>query len=313
MSSGPVISVVLPTYNRRALLPDAIGSVFRQTLSDWELVVADDASTDDTVAFVSSLRDPRVRVISFAHSGHPETVRNRAAAECRGRYLAFLDSDDWWERDKLALQAAALSQDSASGWSYTGFRFVNAEGRDLPPERPLPSPSSGMIQEKLLSGQALVLTPTVMVRRDLFRELGGFDESLPVASDFDFWLRLAGESPAAAVERVLVARRVHPRHYTVAHRDNVAAYEAFFAKQVRRAGNSRIRGLILSRRAAWLTGLAARARREGRGADAWSALRAALPYGLRNPGWWKGAIRGLLPWRSVGRSPSGGVEPINSQ
>src|SRR5689334_2783621 len=125
---APLVSVVIPTYNRLAFLREAVDSVLAQTFRDWELIIADDGSTDGTPEAMARLADPRVRVISLEHSGNPGRVRNAAIALARGRYVAFLDSDDWWEREKLSLQVEALRTRPSCLWSYTGIRRVDEYG-----------------------------------------------------------------------------------------------------------------------------------------------------------------------------------------
>ena len=140
-------------------------------------------------------------------------LRNAAAARATGEYLAFLDSDDLWHPDKLQRQLDALAASRSATWSFTDFDRVDSEGQrfgrslqSMPPEpRQLP---------KLLLGQQIGLTtPTVLVRRDLFMELGGFDESLFYCEDYDLWIRLALHADAAPLSEVLVVARYQPDHY----------------------------------------------------------------------------------------------------
>src|SRR3954465_5067207 len=118
-----MVSVLLPTFNRAHYLPDAVHSVLRQTETRWELIVADDGSTDETNAYLATLSDPRIRILRLDHVGHPGEVRNRALALCRAPWVAFLDSDDWWEPGKLATQLAALAAHPEHEWSFTSFRI----------------------------------------------------------------------------------------------------------------------------------------------------------------------------------------------
>src|SRR5579872_6599645 len=104
LSPAPAVSVIMPTYNRLEFLPAAIESVFAQTLSDWELIIADDGSGEDTRAYLRSIDDRRVKRIWLAHTGRPSLVSNRALREARGDYIAFLDSDDLWRPEKLQRQ-----------------------------------------------------------------------------------------------------------------------------------------------------------------------------------------------------------------
>src|SRR6266487_2699709 len=100
----PLVSVIIPTFNREAYLREAIESVFAQTYSNWELIVADDGSTDGTRAYLASVTDRRTHVIELEHCGTPARLRNTALARAQGTYVAFLDSDDLWAPEKLELQ-----------------------------------------------------------------------------------------------------------------------------------------------------------------------------------------------------------------
>jgi hypothetical protein len=208
--------------------------------------------------------------------------------------VAYLDSDDWWERDKLTLQLQALAENPGSAWSFTWFRFVDEGGRDLPTLAPPLLTGDTMILERLVSGEVQVLTPTVVVRRDVLEELGGFDETLVAASDFDLWTRLADRSPVAPVGRVLAVRRRHAGHYNRSwHRDR-EVFELVFARLLSRTSSTRIRRLVQARRAAWLIKVASNRRGERRYAEAWSALFGAGWAGIRSFAWWWSALRALL-------------------
>src|SRR5262245_60978570 len=113
----PTISVILPTFNRVAMLGEAIESVRRQTFDDWELIVADDGSTDATLEQLESLGEPRLRVVRLTHTGSAAGARNAALKVAVGDWIAFLDSDDLWARDKLAIQHRALTANPDCGWS----------------------------------------------------------------------------------------------------------------------------------------------------------------------------------------------------
>ena len=280
----PLVSIILPTYNRLAYLPQAVESVLRQTEDRWELLVADDGSTDGTPSYLATLTDPRIRVLRLAHGGHPEAVRNVALPQARGRFIAFLDSDDWWEPEKLSLQLAALALKPECGWSYTALRRVDQDGHDLP----LPAfvPYDGMVLDRFLAGPTPIVTSTVLALRELLEALGGFDASLAVAGDLDLWMRLAERSPAVAVNRVLVTRRRHPGNHGAVHGESLQAVEEVFRRFLARARSSRTRRLILQRRARWLVGVADRCRNERRYRTAMDFLHAATPHGLALRGWW---------------------------
>src|SRR5688572_8935758 len=128
----PAVSIILPVYNRLGFLAATVDRVFAQTRSDWELIVADDGSDEETQAWLRRLAtDPRVRVVRLAHSGNPAAVRNAALREARGDFVAFLDSDDLWLPQKLQGQLDALAARPQCGWSYCAFIRIDAHDAPL--------------------------------------------------------------------------------------------------------------------------------------------------------------------------------------
>lgn len=293
METLPLVSVVIPTYNRAAFLRRAVESVTAQSYPHWELIVADDGSTDDTRAWLASVGDPRVRVLPLEHSGNPARVRNQALKAARGQYVAFLDSDDWWEPEKLGLQVAALAAHAECGWSYTGLRRVDEAGRELAMAGTSWIPEEGFVLDRLVSGDAAVITSTVVVERTLLESLNGFDEGFAVAEDFDLWIRLAERSPVAGVPRVLVARRRHAGNFS-ARGEDFETMESVYARLMVRFPSGRIRRLHRRRRARWLARIADQRRVAGNAAAALDALRRAFPDGIAEAVWWRALLKTLV-------------------
>src|SRR5262245_57463748 len=132
---GPLVSVIMPTFNRREFLQPAIESLLNQSFVHWELIIADDGSDTDTRSYLQSLHaPPRVNVVWLSHSGRPSVVRNAALREARGEYVAFLDSDDLWLPRKLEMQVTSLARHPQRKWSYTAFALVDGAGQ---PKEPL--------------------------------------------------------------------------------------------------------------------------------------------------------------------------------
>lgn len=202
--SEPRVSVVVATRDRGALLRRAIDSVRRQTVGDWELIVVDDASRDATPAVAEDYarRDPRIAVQTMRERVGAAVARNRGAAVARARLLAFLDDDAVWEPEKLARQLAWFDTASAdTGLVYCPFVYVDARGR----ERLMGADggAAGDARRTLLRGN-VIDTSTVLVRRDLFASIGGFDEQLPRFQDWDLCLRFAERSLFGFVPEPLV-------------------------------------------------------------------------------------------------------------
>jgi len=222
-SAPPRVSVVIPVFNRLQFLREAVASVFAQTWQDWELLIADDGSGAQTREYLQSISArPRVRVIFLDHGGIPARTRNAALSQCRGEYVAFLDSDDTWEDRKLQVQLAMLADRPECQWSYSAFTNVDQYGRALANEsQRVWKPSEGEVFERILRGEVAIRTPTVLASRALILAAGMFDESIRSAEDYDLWLRLALRSPVALCNESLVNVRFHQDHHSA---DWAAAY-----------------------------------------------------------------------------------------
>jgi glycosyltransferase involved in cell wall biosynthesis len=205
----PLVSVVIPTYNRAAFLAEAIQSALAQTFTDLELIVVDDGSTDHTAAMVRSINDPRVHLVSVRHSGLPARGRNAGVERARGRYIAFLDSDDLWDSSKLDDQLAALAERPDCRWCHTGGRCIDEVGAPHPQWPNARLASEGWILEALFRRHEGINTSSVLVDRALLLEVGGFDETFVRGEDYDLWVRLAMRSPIACVRNARVGRRIH--------------------------------------------------------------------------------------------------------
>lgn len=207
--TAPLVSVVMPTYNRRAMLLEAVASVAAQSFSDWELiVVVDEGSADGTAAALSAWPDGRLRAHVIPHTDRPARARNEGLRIARAPWIAFLDDDDLWYPRKLETQLRELARSPDCRWSHTAFARVDAAGHRIasaPMSRPQPA---GDVLESLFGMNAVIATPTVLVAADLIAECGGFDESLATAEDYDLWFRLAARSPLHAVPEVLTTVRV---------------------------------------------------------------------------------------------------------
>jgi glycosyltransferase involved in cell wall biosynthesis len=216
VSKTPLVSVVIPAYNRARTIVDAASSVLIQTLEDLEVLIVDDGSADDTVARARAIPDPRVRVIVHEKNQGANQARNTGAAAARGRFLAFNDSDDEWLPRKLELQIAALQAREAEGYGacYCGMitygmterRTFTSRAARYWPDRRL-STVEGDIYAALLR-TSLVSTQTLVVRTEILREVGGFNITLKSSQDWELALRLARATKFAFVERPLVLAHI---------------------------------------------------------------------------------------------------------
>jgi glycosyltransferase involved in cell wall biosynthesis len=184
----PAVSVVIATYNYGRYLAGAVESALGQTFRDFEVIVVDDGSTDDTGEVIAPyLRDPRVRYERTDHVGQP-AAKNNGIGLARGRLIAFLDADDVWLPEKLEKQVALLRADPAIGVVYCRRLLIDEQGRSLAFEQPVLH--RGRVLEAMFRTN-FVCFSSALVDRRVFMHVGLFDESLPLAIDYDLWLRVA--------------------------------------------------------------------------------------------------------------------------
>ena len=184
----PRISIVIPTYNQADYLREALNSVLAQTVADWEAIVVNNYSDDDTVAVTEGMNDPRIRLVNFRNHGVIAASRNRGISFASGEWIAFLDSDDLWTRDKLErCLSVAGSEVDLIGHPEIIVRNGGTVGRTA-----TGTVETAEYRSLLFNGN--IFSPTaVIVRRALLDAVGGFSErpEFATAEDYDLWLRLA--------------------------------------------------------------------------------------------------------------------------
>lgn len=201
-----LISVIIPTYNRVHTLPRAVESVLNQSYSRIELIIVDDGSDDGTAQYVESLGDARVRYVINKQNLGPAEARNKGVNLSKGEWIAFLDSDDVWETDKLEKQMNYVQ--NAGGeckMVYCEYAiYQESEMLGIVPEKEMDiMEKSGQLLEQLLRGP-LIGTVTMLVEREAFLETGGFNADLKALEDYEFSLRFARMYRIGFVEEVLV-------------------------------------------------------------------------------------------------------------
>ncbi|MBI2073614.1 MAG: glycosyltransferase family 2 protein [Gemmatimonadetes bacterium] len=284
----PAVSVIIPTYNRLEYLKKALITVQAQSLGNWELTIVDDGSSDGTAEYVESLGDSRVRVERREHSGNPARIRNVGVRRSRGRYVAFLDSDDLWEPSKLERQVAAMAE-SGCRWSYTRFDMIDDAGRGVPFTAGGDwYPYSGDIVAPLLATKAAVAISSLVVERALAMGVGGFDESdrLLFREDYEFCLRLALQAPVTVVPELLCHVRQHGGRATMARRDLYGRSADVYRKIEVLLTDAGLRRLCRHRCALHLVADADAHRGAGDRVSAWRCLVDAFRYDPWSPRWW---------------------------
>jgi glycosyltransferase involved in cell wall biosynthesis len=294
-ASTAIVSVVLPTFNRLRFLRPTIESVYAQTFTDWELIIADDGSDLETRQYLQSVaNDPRVMVVWLSHTGRPSMVRNAALLRATGEYVAFLDSDDLWATRKLERQIETLRAQVNCHWSYTAFLQIDGAGNPTPEEAHRPwVPHEGDIFEQVVTGRVSLRTPSVLATRRLITQAGGFDEGLLSGEDYDLWLRLALYSEVAVVDEPLVYVRRHHDSHT---RDWESAFVGRDRSLCRRqqlvdAGR---RSLLREERTRNAVKLAATHAELGAQGRMLRALWQSLPYSWTYPRWWLSGLKTVL-------------------
>ena len=199
---NPLVSVIIPTYNRAWIIKESVDSVFSQDFNDFELIVIDDGSTDNTLEILNSYGEDII-VIHQRNQG-VSSARNRGLMEASGSLIAFLDSDDLWLPGKLSLQVdffnsnpTALICQTEEIWMRNNVR-INPKKRHKKP--------AGLIFEPSLA-LCLVSPSAVMIRRSLFDDVGLFDETLPACEDYDLWLRISCKYPVCLIDIPLIIKR----------------------------------------------------------------------------------------------------------
>ena len=288
-AGAPRVSVVIPTYNRAALLPRAMRSVLAQTFRDLELIVVDDASADGSADLVERCNDPRARVVRLTKNGGVSRALNEGIAVARGEWVAFLGDDDEWLPELLGRLTARV--DAGGGAFSLVYSNARVEPAAAAPER-APHLPEGDVLDDLLNGTMQLYTSACIVRRTVLLEFGGFDEAIRQGEDWDLWLRMASVSHRFAVVPEPLAV-IHRRHGLSQLTDDRVLRALSFQRGGRRWGSlarKRLGVEYYRRRRRWRSRQIARSHRKlvkrlmraGSRAEAWRYARRmapALPWG----------------------------------
>lgn len=205
----PIISVVIPSFNRGHCLKACIESVLNQTLRDIEVVVVDDASTDDTRDQIAALNDSRIRYIAHRTNRGGAAARNTGISHSEGEFVAFLDSDDYWDATKLEKQLMLLQEKGDQyGFVYSWFIRKNSAGEELGRDS---NSIEGYALNELLVKNHIGTFSSVMVRRSVLEAVNGLDEKMKSCQDWDLFIRLSRVTRVCCVEEYL-AHYIQNRH-----------------------------------------------------------------------------------------------------
>lgn len=192
------ISIIIPAYNAERTIRRTVESVLAQTLSDWEAILINDGSTDQTIEQVNAINDKRIKIFSYENAGQA-TARNRGIARSTGKFLAFLDADDLWTPDKLEHQKKALLEYPQAGLAYSWTLFLDEEGLIQYKQKPVFF--RGDVLGELLKNNFLMCGSSPLISRKVVEVVGYFDTNLPPLEDWDYWLRIAAKYPFTLVPK----------------------------------------------------------------------------------------------------------------
>ncbi len=201
----PKISVIIPAYNSENTIIHTINSVLNQTFTDLELIVINDGSQDSTLDIVKQIQDPRIKVFSYSNAGG-NASRNRGLKLAVGEFVSFLDADDLWTPNKLESQLKALEKNLSAKVAYSWTDYIDINGDYVLSGKRINI--NGDVYENLLVSNFLENGSNPLIYRTALISLGGFDESLAAAQDWDMWLRLASKFDFVCVPSVQILYRI---------------------------------------------------------------------------------------------------------
>jgi len=212
----PAVTVIIPAYQAAGFLEETVGSVLRQTDADWEILIIDDGSTDGTGDIAEALAQAHPdRIFAFRRKNAGQgAARNFGVKHARGQFLAFLDADDLWEPEKLAIQRKVLEGDGELALVCSDVLSVDESGRNGFAMMQFKKPRSGRVFGDLLQ-ENFISIPTTLVRKSAFLEVGGFSEDREIGvEDYHLWLKIARHHPVAYRAEILAKYRIHGNSFS---------------------------------------------------------------------------------------------------
>lgn len=296
----PTVSVLLPVFNGERYIGEAVESILKQTFRDFEFLIIDDGSTDQTPGILRSHaeRDPRIRIVTKANGGYTKALLVGLSL-AKGKYIARMDADDISHPDRFASQVAFLDENPACGVVGSAIRIIDPDGDPITHRR-YPLTHSEIDAAHVHKGECSLAHPSTMIRRSALEEAGSYRPEFEPAEDFELWTRLGEKAELANLAAELLSYRLHPKSTSTQRgRDQVdrvnRAIEATWTRRnLGTAGmprvpfapaaddNSVVRGFA---RMAWDSGYIRTSRKH-----AWKQLKVE-PFGIRS---WKCFIRSFV-------------------
>ncbi len=217
--NSPLVSIVMPAYNAQRYINDAIGSVINQTYENWELLVVDDYSSDNTKNIIENFQknDSRIKPIFLSkNGGKPSIAKNVALQTVKGKYIAFLDSDDMWLEEKLQKQVSFMEENPNYALTYTGSYWIDASGYEI--NRLLPEYKSGYLLQRMLSRYE-INNQSVMLKKELLNHtLMKFNEKITIGEDYNLFMHIIAKYEIASISEYLIRYRIHNDAITKRHK-----------------------------------------------------------------------------------------------
>jgi len=203
MNTQYKISVVVPLYNKEKAIARTIDSILNQTISDFELIVVDDGSTDDSLKVVQCIKDKRLRVI-HKENGGVSSARNRGIREAKGDYIALLDGDDLWDASFIEEQVRLIEDFPDAGMWGVSIAFIR-DGKYYKWEQGMGEGYRGYVENYFGTlHNDLFCSSSVVIRKDVFEKVGYFDERISSSEDLDMWYRIILKYPVVFYDKILV-------------------------------------------------------------------------------------------------------------
>ena len=206
MSQSPKISVIIPTYNHGRFVGKAINSVLNQTYKDFEIIVVDDGSTDNTRGLINAYGN-QIKYIYQANQGLA-SARNTGIQASRAKYVAFLDADDWFAKENLEIKVSYMQNHPEATWVYSDWQYLDDKGNYLEKGSTIfkyaQKRLTGHIFEELVYNRNFISPCTVAVKKTTLEDVGYFDPAVICQEDLDLWLRISLKYPAHYIDKVLV-------------------------------------------------------------------------------------------------------------
>lgn len=212
MDTSPAISIIMPTYNRAHLIGETIDSICNQTFTNWELLIMDDGSDDNTEEMIRQFNDDRIHFFKEERTGHVSKLKNIAIEKSRGEMIAFIDSDDLWAATKLEKQLAAMKQYPEAGFCLTGgYNFINKNEPVAYLYKQREGVRLGNFFLPMFRSEVAAHIPALLFKKNCVHVSGYFDEG-KLFSDPDFILSLACHHKGVLLYEPLYYRRLHEQN-----------------------------------------------------------------------------------------------------